>query len=247
MTTCATDDTLNPVPVTVYAEPTEPCNGFTAIVGFTATVNVPVAVWPPTSVAVTVVPDVPLGTSNAQLNAPVPLAVSEPLVQAVTMTIPSTIVTESKTSDATGINTEKPVPDTVTVDPTGPRVGLSVIAGVVTANVAAAVWPPASVAVTVVPDVPPGTANVQLNAPVPPVVSEPVVHAAIVTESKTSECSGVETEKPVPDTVTVDPTGPWVGFTVIAGLAVTVNVTETIDGAAPFTVTLPVDAPTVMW
>jgi hypothetical protein len=64
------------------------------------------------------------------------------------------------------------------------------------------------VAVTVVPDVPLGTLKVQLNDPVPPVVNEPFVQLVIVTPSKTSDFSVVDTEKPVPATVTVAPTGP---------------------------------------
>jgi hypothetical protein len=79
--------------------------------------------------------------------------------------------------------------------------------------------------VTVVPDVPPGTTNVQLNAPVAPVVREPLVQLAAVNVlvSKTNEVSAVDTENPVPATVTVAPIGPCAGVTVIAG-AVTVNV-----------------------
>ncbi len=75
---------------------------------------------------------------------------------------------------------------------------------------------------TVVPDVPPGTTNVQVNAPVALVVNEPLVQLVIVTESKTSDDSAVDTEKPVPATVTVAPIGPCPGVTVIAG-GVTVN------------------------
>jgi hypothetical protein len=79
-----------------------------------------------------------------------------------------------------------------------------------------------SVAVTVVPAVPTGTLNVQLNAPVAPVVREPAVQVVTTFESKTSEASAFDAEKPVPETVTVAPMGPWVGLTVIAGV-VTVN------------------------
>ena len=76
---------------------------------------------------------------------------------------------------------------------------------------------------TVVPDTPLGTLNVQLNAPVAPVVREPLVQLVIVTESNTSDDNAVDTEKPVPATVTVAPIGPCPGVTVIAGV-VTVNV-----------------------
>ncbi len=98
------------------------------------TVNVPVAVLPLTSVAVTVVPEVPLGTANVQLNAPVVPVVNEPLVQ-----LAPVIVLVSKTNDVSAVDTEKPVPETVTLPPTGPCVGVTVIAGVVTVNVPLAV------------------------------------------------------------------------------------------------------------
>jgi hypothetical protein len=207
-----TVDTEKPVPATVTAAPRGPWVGLTVIAGV-VTVNAPIAVWPPASVAVTVVPDVLLGTLNVQVNAPVAPVVREPAVQLV-------IVTASKTSP-TALVTEKPVPDTVTVAPSGPWAGLTVIAGVVTINVPVAVWPPVSVAVTVVPEVPPGALNVQLNVPVAPAVSDPAVQLVIVIPSRTSPTVLV-TEKPVPDTVTVAPRGPWVGLTMIAGV-VTVN------------------------
>ncbi|MGA8091150.1 MAG: hypothetical protein WB984_01445 [Thermoplasmata archaeon] len=76
---------------------------------------------------------------------------------------------------------------------------------------------------TVVPDTPAGTANVQLNAPVAPVVREPLVQLVIVTESNTRYDNAADTENPVPATVTVAPIGPCPGVTVIAGV-VTVNV-----------------------
>ena len=55
---------------------------------------------------------VALGTWSVQPNAPVALVVKEPLVQLV-------IVTPSKTSP-TALDTEKPVPETITVAPAGP-------------------------------------------------------------------------------------------------------------------------------
>jgi hypothetical protein len=72
--------------------------------------------------------------------------------------------------------------------------------------------------VTVVPEVPLGTAKVQLNAPVRLVVKEPLVQLAIDWESKMSEVRGVETEKPVPETVMRLPTVPWAGLTEIIGV-----------------------------
>ena len=65
-----------------------------------------------------------------------------------------------------------------------------------------------SVAVTVVPDVPLGTSSVHEKLPPLPVVNEPVVQLVIVMSSNTNDVSAVETENPVPDTVTVAPTGP---------------------------------------
>jgi hypothetical protein len=81
--------------------------------------------------------------------------------------------------------------------------------------------------VTVVPEVPLGTLNVQLNAPVAPAVKEPLVQLAIVTESNTSDDNAVDTENPVPATVTVAPIGPCPGVTVIVGV-VTVNDTGAV-------------------
>lgn len=75
---------------------------------------------------------------------------------------------------------------------------------------------------TVEPETPLGTVNVQLNAPSPLVVSEPVMQVVTATESNTSDASGEETENPSPFTVTVPPDGPWVGLTVMTG-AVTRN------------------------
>jgi hypothetical protein len=191
------------------------------IAGF-VTVNVAVAVFAPTSVALTVVPDVPLGTAMEQLNAPVPPVIRDPLMQLE-------IVTESKTSDSRGVDTEKPVPDTVTAAPRGPFFGLTVIAGFVTVNVPVAVPPPEFFAVTVVPEAPLGTANVQLNDPAPSVVNEPLVQLVIVLESKTRDFTLVEAEKSVPATVTQEPIGPWAGLTVIPnGDGFTVSVNEFI-------------------
>jgi len=74
-----------------------------------------------------VLPDVPLGTANAQLNVPCVVPVSnEPTVQ------PETI-TESKIKP-TVLDKEKPFPETVTVVPTAPCPGATLIRGVVTVN-----------------------------------------------------------------------------------------------------------------
>ena len=91
---------------------------------------VPVADWPPTSVAVTVVPDVPLGSLNVQLNVPEPFVMSEELPVQLELGI----VTPSKISP-TMLLSEKPVPDTVTVGFPGVSAGPTVIAGVVSVKV----------------------------------------------------------------------------------------------------------------
>lgn len=75
----------------------------------------------------TVDPDVPVGTVNVQWNAPVEFAINElPARQLLT-------VTPSKASP-TALETEKPFPATVTVAPIGPKVGVTVMVGVVTVN-----------------------------------------------------------------------------------------------------------------
>ena len=73
----------------------------------------------------TVVPAVPLGTRNVHENVPLALAVSDPDVQLETRT-PSNI------REAKAVEAENPVPETVTLAPTGPSPGDTVIAGVVT-------------------------------------------------------------------------------------------------------------------
>ncbi|MFI5413875.1 MAG: hypothetical protein ACHQ0I_04750 [Candidatus Lutacidiplasmatales archaeon] len=72
------------------------------------------------------------------------------------------------------------------------------------------------------PEVPRGTLNVHVNAPVASVVRDPLSHELTVWESKTSDARVVDTEKPLPVTVTVEPEAPWEGLTTMAG-AVTRN------------------------
>ena len=93
--------------------------------------------------------------------------------------------------------------------------------------------PPTSVAVTVEPEVPAGTENVHENAPAASLESDPLVQLLTGIPSNTSEARAVETENPVPETVTVAPVGPWPGDTVIVGV-VTVNVRA---GVAPLVAT----------
>ena len=222
-------ETENPLPATVTVAPMGPCEGVT-VIATVVTVNAPIALWPPTSVAVTVVPDVPPGTLNEQLNAPVAPVVRDPDEQLAT-------VTPSNTREASGLDTEKPVPATVTAEPVGPWPGVTVIAGTVTLNEPSATRPPESVAETVVPDVPLGTAKVQLQAPVGLVDSDPLEQVEIATPSKTSDETVVDPENPVPETVTVAPIGPWPGLTTIDGTLKTI-VCPTED---PETVTPPED------
>jgi len=175
-----------------------PPAGVTVISGV-VTVNGLVAATPPTSVAKTVVPDVPLGTGNVQLNDPggVPTVVNEPLVQLV-------IGFASKARDVGVVDTEKPVPATVTVAPMGPWPGVTVIVGVVTVNIAVAMYEPPSVAMNVYgpAGVVAGILNVQLNAPpgvwVVPAQAVPEPHDTVT----------IEPAQPVPLKVVDAPGGP---------------------------------------
>lgn len=207
-------ETENPVPLTVTDVPGFPDLGLTVIFGV-VTLNVALACWPPTSVTVTVLPAVLLGTEMVQVNLPPEFVVSPPPTEQLE------IVTLSKTSVAVLV-TEKPVPVTVTVAPVGPCFGLRVIFGVVTLNVAVAVDPPTSVATTELPLVPVGTEKVQLKAPDPLVVSEPLEQGATISTPSNVSPTGLETENPLPFTVTVAPTGPCFGLVEIE-TAVTVK------------------------
>jgi hypothetical protein len=118
-----------------------------------------------------------------------------------------------------------PEPLTSNVLPIVPCPGVTVIEGTVTANWVVATSPPASVATTDDPEVPEGTAIVHANAPVAPVRSDPDAQVETVTPSKTKLAIPVETENPIPEIVTLVPTGPWLGDAE-SDTAVTVNVTE---------------------
>jgi hypothetical protein len=132
------------------------------------TLNFVDADWPPTSVAVTVVEEQLLGTVKVQLKDPVALVVNDPVVQLV-------IVTPSKSNDRSEVETENPVPETVTVEPGRPSLGCTERHGCVTLNFVEADWPPMSVAVTVVEEVQVrGTLKVQLKEPVALVVNDPL-------------------------------------------------------------------------
>jgi hypothetical protein len=194
------------------------------------TVNELIATWPPTSVAVTVVPAVPLGTWKVQLNAPVPFAVSEPLVQLET-------VRESNRREVRAVDTENPEPETVTVAPTGPWPGVATIAGVVTTNGVAGTSPvPTSVAwIECEPAEEDGTTNVHTNPPEavvvivnPPPLRVPEEQPANANELDPKVTVTVsDTVNPAPVKVARLPTGPWDGFTVMSW-GVTVNVCEVV-------------------
>ena len=119
---------------------------------------------------------------------------------------------------ATETPTVNPVPLTSTDVPVGPWPGVRVIAGVETVNVPVAVCPPASVATTEVPLVPAGTVSVHETSPELPAVRLPDVQCETVTLSNTSEVSGVYSEKPEPETVTLEPSGPEFADRPIAGV-----------------------------
>ena len=92
----------------------------------------------------------PLGTAKLHENEPEPDAVIEPLAQL-------RIVALSNTSDPNAFDSEKPVPETVTFAPTGPWVGVSVIAGTVSVKIAEAMFVPSDATIVSAPG---GTAGI---------------------------------------------------------------------------------------
>ena len=103
---------VNPLAVTTNGVDTGPCTGVIPM-SSVVTVNADVADCPPTSVARTVVPEVPDGTLKVQLNDPVALAIIEPEVH-------EDIVIPSNVRPAIPVETENPVPAIVTGEPIGP-------------------------------------------------------------------------------------------------------------------------------
>jgi len=183
------------------------------------TVNVPVTSCPPTSVAITRVPEAPFGTLNVQLKSPIASVIKEP------PPVQLEIATPSRTN-STVLVTEKPVPHTVTVVPTGPWVGPTATAGRVITNPCGVVT--LSVAVSSpttlwLPGVSLGIANVQEKSPVASVLilfprNAPSEHALGLwrTESnKTYAPDDAVNQDPV--TVYDPSTGPCVGLTEIVG------------------------------
>jgi hypothetical protein len=208
--TWAVELTVNPEPETESALPIGPCPGSAARVG-TVTVNVSEldVVIVVRSVATTAKgPGTDVGTANAQVKfPPEEVVTSEPLTEPTVQPIGETVAELNVTfADALAVN---PVAVTWKVAPTGPIEGAIVIASVVTWKLPVANWPPTSVARTVVPEVPLGTAMEQENIPVAVVVREPRIgQELIISPSNDSDASGVDTENPVPEMVTGDPTGP---------------------------------------
>ena len=113
---------------------------------------------------------------------------------------------------------EKPLPVTVSVIPVTPEVGDSRIFGPATVNVAWAESPVEPVTVTVyVPGDTPPTKKLPLGAPLP----EVIVHVGVMARVLGPILQKVSpNEKPVPVTVTADPTAPVVGERVILAVDV---------------------------
>ena len=109
-----------------------------------------------------------------------------------------------------------PEPVTVYELPTGPCNGATAMAGTVTEYDPDALTKWVSIANTVVPEVPLGTANEHEKSPERSVLSEPAAgHVETPTLSKVRVIVS-EAVNAVPDTVTGLPCGPCVGFTIIA-------------------------------
>ena len=128
----------------------------------------------------------------------------------------------------------KPEPETVTVEPTPPLVGLNVIEGI-TVKVVLAVLEDASVALTGrVPANDTGTLKDMENEPalsvtVVRIKGEPVPEPKVTVTLE-------EAAKLEPETVTGDPTIPDVGLTFTEGTTVKVAVAELEDASVPVTV-----------
>ena len=143
-----------------------------------------------------------------------------------------TIVPPAMVIEPIVVLTEKPEPLTVTTVPIGPWVRDKTITGVVTVKVAEAVFALASVAVTVLaPAVEEGTTKVAEKVPAADVVT---AAGTVVTVAPLNFIVMVEEEaKLAPVTVTVTPTGPWMGLRLIVEV-VTVNVVVAVSaGTVP--------------
>ncbi len=175
-----------------------------------------------------------MGTVNVHVKVPVEEVVTEVQVWV-------TIVPPAMEIEPIVVLTENPEPLTVTTVPIGPWVRDKTITGVVTVKVAEALFALASVAVTVLaPAVEEGTTKVAEKVPAADVVT---VAGTVATVAPLNFIVMVEEEaKLAPVTVTVTPTGPWMGVNVIVGV-VTVKVAEamsrgTLPTSFPETVTV---------
>jgi hypothetical protein len=168
-------------------------------------------------VAITVDEVVPLGTRNVHENAPVLFVVRLPCTQLPTGWPPNE-------KDSKAVETENPVPETVTLDPTGPCIGEATIDASVSVNSAVALskFPSAPVAVTVygLAEAVPVIVTEQLKPPVADTVCPQLPMLALPLIVVVTTTPGVN---PVPVTVTVAPLGPWVGLSVMLAV-VTTNV-----------------------
>ena len=170
-------------------------------------------------------PDTIEGTLNVHVKAPVAEVVWEvqvcPLgVAPLNVMVPIVV------------RTENPEPLIVTTVPIGPWVRDKTITGVVTVKVADAVFALASVAVTVLaPAVEEGTTKVAEKVPAADVVT---AAGTVVTVAPLNFIVMVEEEaKLAPVTVTVTPTGPWMGLRLIVEV-VTANVVVAVSaGTVP--------------
>ena len=217
----------NPLPVTVTTVPTAPEVGLSMIVGAEAvTVNLASAIWPVTApvISMSYVPVGTLPTVNVKGDStPVPENVHA--AGAVTTPGVGLEICGQGAKKAPASAESKPLPLTVTMVPTGPNVGLSVIEGPVTVSVAWATSPEEPVNMI---EYGPGTVvgvivNVKgSNTPLLRIWHVPglLIIAGVELESsgeQPTKMPASELSKPLPETVTTVPPGPEVGFSVIIG------------------------------
>lgn len=161
----------------------------------------------------------------------VELNVPEPLGDCVKVTVP---VGVTAVPELVSVTVAVHVVAWLTATVAGEQDTLVVVVRRVTVKVAEAASPLASVAVTVLEPLDKGTTKVAENEPTEFVVTVAGVVVCIV---PLNVIVIVEVPaKPVPETVTVVPTGPVVGLSVIEG--VTVNVAEAVLALASVAVTV---------
>jgi hypothetical protein len=216
-------DATQPDPETVTILPTGPEVGLKVAVAI-VTVKAPVNVWAPLFV-----PVITMGWAPALTEGTVIVPDKLPLlftVRVLVAVVPPTVTLEI-VSDAT-----QPDPETVTILPTGPEVGLKVAVAVVTVKALLNVWAPPTVPVMTIvlaPVVIDGTVIVPDKLPLPFTVR---VLVAVVPPTVTPEMVS-ESAQPDPETVTILPTGPEVGLKVAVAV---VTVKALLNVLAPLTV-----------